>query len=80
MFTMPKVHINDFLPDGVLAGYNNDGRVVVCIEFHPNYKYLMGSSEEQEEVTEWHVCDAHARRIAYTAAWGAMDYACKGNA
>lgn len=73
-----KIQINDLLPDGLLAGFTAEGRVVVCIEFAPVYGVLMGTAADQDSVTEWHVCEAHARRLAWTAAWNNTGHQCSG--
>lgn len=76
----PKIHFNDAIPDGILAGFSSDGRVIVCIEFGPVYQFLFGSLADNMRVTEWNVCAAHARRIAMTAAWTAGGHFVVGNA
>lgn len=74
------IFTNDALPDGLLTGLNAAGRVIVCIEFAPNYKFIWGTPDDQDDVTEWHVCNAHARRLAMVGAWRAAEYPCRGNA
>jgi hypothetical protein len=80
MIPIPTISVNDDLPDGIMVGFDDYGSVAVCIEFYPDYHYIYGSLNDQEFVSEWHVCNAHARRIAVTSAWGATDYECCGNA
>ena len=80
MISGSKVVINDALQDGVLAGFSIEGRCVVVIEFHPNYSYVWGAPDDQDNVFEWHACKAHARRLAMVAAWRGANYACRGNA
>lgn len=80
MFPTTRVHVNDSLPDGVLTGYDDMGRAIVCIEFSPTHAFLFGTVEDEARVTEWHVCNAHARRISFVAAWHYSDYQCAGSA
>ena len=77
--SIPKIHINDAIPDGVLVGYDNFGNIVCCIEFYPNYSFLFGDEDDQDVVAEWSVCKSHARRIAMMTAWRSSDYSCVGN-
>lgn len=79
MLLIPKIHINDAIPDGVLVGYDNFGNVVCCIEFYPNYGFLFGEEDDHDSVVEWNVCKNHARRIAMIVAWKDNNYACAGS-
>lgn len=78
MFPVPKIHINDALPDGVLVGYNTFGNIICCVEFYPNYEFLFGDEYDHEKVSEWSVSKSHARRIAMIVAWKDNNYACAG--
>lgn len=78
MLSLPKIHINDAIPDGVLVGYNKYGGVVCCLEFYPNYDLLFGEDEDNDPVAEWNVCKAHARRIAMIVSWKNNNYVCSG--
>ena len=80
MFQLPTIKVNDYLPDGVMAGFDALGRVIVCLEYEPHYHYIVGSDYESENVAEWHVCSTHARRLAMVEAWRDADYVCRGNA
>jgi hypothetical protein len=79
MFLIPKIHINDAIPDGVLVGYNTVGNIVCCIEFYPNYEFLFGDEDDHDTVSEWNVSKKHARRIAMMVAWRNSDYICHGS-
>ena len=78
MFLVPKIHINDVIPDGILVGYDMFGSIICCIEFHPNYEFLFGDEDEHDSVVEWSVCNTHARRIAMIVAWKDNNYVCAG--
>ena len=78
MLSLPTIHINDAIPDGVLVGYDTLGSVVCCIEFYPNYDYLFGDEEGHYTVAEWDVCKAHARRISMIVSWKNSNYVCSG--
>ena len=80
MLPVPKININDAIPDGVLVGYNKTGGVVCCLEFYPNYDLLFGEDEDDDPVVEWSVCKAHARRIEMIVAWEDNDYVWHGSA
>ena len=75
-----KICINDFLPDGCLAGYDKNGRQIVFIEFTPNYKCINGTEDDYDQVHEWHVCKDHAYRMFMMEAWRSSDYRCLGSA
>lgn len=75
-----RVEINNHLPDGVLAGFTADGRVVVCIEFSPTYKFVFGSLADNAVVAEWQACAAHVHRIAMVEAWRMTGHGVVGNA
>lgn len=78
--SLPIIQINDFMPDGILTGLDAEGRVVVCIQFTTPYHFIWGSPADQDSVAEWHVCRAHALRLAATSSWRMSGYECHGNA
>lgn len=78
MLQIPKIYINDAIPDGVLIGHNRFGSIVCCIEFYPDYRFLFGNEDDHGKVLEWNVCKSHARRIAMIASWRANNYVCIG--
>lgn len=80
MHKIPKICINNDLPDGILIGYDNLGTVVCCLEFHPNYNFYFGSENYRDLVCEWSVCRSHALRIATIISWRESNYFCIGNA
>jgi len=77
---MPRLIINDAIPDGVLAGYDKFGRVIVCISSIPRSEILFGKPSDNKNVYEWSVCETHAKRISAVAMWRDLDYECFGNA
>ena len=79
MFLIPTIHINDAIPDGFLVGYDEWGSVVCCIEFYPNYEFLFGDEDDNDTVSEWNVCKAHAHRIAMIVSWRHNNYICHGS-
>lgn len=74
------IHVTDALPDGILVGRNAQGRLVVGIEFTPNYRLLWGTPDDQDQVLEWYACSAHRRRLIAPLAWQASNYQVRGNA
>lgn len=65
------------LPDGRLQGFAADGTLVVEMEFHPIFKYLVGDKNVETCVVEWRISPDHQRRLAAQAAWQMHDYACR---
>lgn len=80
MFKSPNIHIDDNLPDGILVGFDVEGKNVVCLQFDPVFKFLYGTHADEFFVREWHVSPDHARRIHAIAMWHVEDYECAGNA
>ena len=80
LFKSPNIHIAADLPDGILVGFDSEGKNVVCLQFEPVFKFLFGTHADEFFVKEWHVSPDHARRIQAIAMWHVEDYKCVGNA
>lgn len=71
-----RIHLNDALPDNVLAGYNAEGRVVCCLEVGAEVRFIMGTATTQVEAEEWEMCAAQDRRFRFQAAWVKQGFPC----
>ena len=80
MSLQPHILVNDAIPDGFLAGYDKEGRVIVCIQFHPKYEHLFGSVLDEISVSEWHTGLDHANRCQAIIDWNNDDFRCYGEA
>lgn len=80
VFKSPNIEIDEDLPDGVLVGFDVEGKNVVCIQFEPNFEFLYGTHADEFFVKRWHVSPDHARRIQAIAMWHVEDYECVGTA
>lgn len=77
---VPPININSKVPEGVIAGVDLAGKIVLCLEFHPANRYIAGSLADQENVSEWQVNSAAARRYMIARAWKEMNHVCWGSA
>lgn len=73
---LPRVHLNEAIPLGVLAGFNAEGRVIVCIEWGVGVEFLIGSEHDRAHVYEWSMSAAQDRRARWMHSWLAADFPC----
>lgn len=73
----PKFHINDALPTGVLAGYNAEGRVIVCMEVGAEMRFVIGTANDRAQVLEWEVSAAQQRRLVIEQWWRSEGFPCR---
>lgn len=57
------------LPDGQLDGYGVAGTLIVSLQYMPVFKRLVGTEDDEREVSQWHISPGGARRMAAISAW-----------
>lgn len=72
----PKIHLNDLYPDGILAGFNAQGSVVVCVEVGRDVTLIMGTEHDKRTALEWHMSTAQDRRMRWLHTWVKTGFPC----
>lgn len=78
----PLISVNENFPTGIMAGFDANGRLVICVYIVDAYTndFLFGSRDDCEDAIEWSVYDEQTRREAIMMMWYSSNYTCCGNA
>lgn len=73
---LPHINLNNAYPKGILAGFNAQGRVVVCMEWLARVEFVFGTEDDRKDVLEWHMNADQDRRARWIMTWAMNGFPC----